>query len=170
MISILVAADPNGVIGNGQKIPWHLPEDLKLFKKRTLGSSIIMGRLTYESLPRRPLIGRVNYVVSRGPAQYTPHRNLDETLAGPIWVNSVEAAVEDAKKNQMDDGSPKPIWIIGGEQIYNLALKANLVERIVLSRVHQAAEGDKFFIVPAGWQEVERENHTGFDVIHFVKG
>jgi dihydrofolate reductase len=169
MISIIVAATPSGVIGSGNSIPWRLPEDLKLFKSRTLGSSIIMGKNTWDSLPRKPLIGRVNYVISRGPAQYAPHRNLDETLAGPIWSSLLQEAITDAQQNKADDGEVRPIFIIGGAQIYELALKEDLVERIILSRLHEEFQGDKFFKVPDNWIEVQKENYSDFDVVHFER-
>ncbi len=170
MISIIVAADPKGVIGKGNTIPWHISEDLKLFKKRTLNSSIIMGRLTWDSLPRRPLLGRVNYIVSRGPARPCPHTCLEESLAGPIWCKTLEDAVKDALCNKTDEGKQKEIFIIGGEQIYKLAMESGIVDRVILSRVHQEYEGDRYFHIPDNWSPVEKEIYEGFDVIHFLKG
>lgn len=163
MISILVACDPNGVIGKGNQIPWYLPADLKLFKHRTLGSSVIMGRKTWDSLPKKPLIGRVNYVVSHGEAHACPHTCLAESLAGPVWCKTLEGAIEDANKNK------KEIYIIGGEQIYKAALDLGVVNRIIMSRLPNTYEGDHFFHLPADWRECEREDHGEFDVIYFVK-
>jgi dihydrofolate reductase len=165
MISIIVAADLNGVIGCGDTIPWHIPSDLKLFKQRTLGHSVILGRKTWDSLPRKPLPGRVNYVISRGPAPESCHRCFEDSLAGPLWFKSFDEAVEDAKKNKGKD-----IFIIGGEQIYKLALDANIVQRIILSRVQDIYEGDHYFHLPAGWIASEIEKHEGFDVVYFIKG
>lgn len=169
MISLLVATDPRGVIGNKGKIPWYIPLDLQLFKNRTMGSSIIMGRVTYQSLPVRPLLGRVNYVVSHTKAPVCPHRSMAESLAGPIWCKSFDEAITDAKKNTKSDGTQKEIFVIGGEQIYKLALESGIVERIILSRIRKEYDGDRFFHVPDGWAETEKESHDDFDIIHFMK-
>src|SRR5579872_1932386 len=110
MISIIVAADPNGVIGKENTIPWYLPEDLKLFKRRTMGSSIIMGHKTWNSLPKKPLVGRINYVISRGAGEPTHHTCLEESLAGPIWCKSLQSAIEDARRNKNEEGNVREIF------------------------------------------------------------
>lgn len=170
MISIIVAADPNGVIGKGNAIPWHIPADLKLFKKRTLGGSIIMGRKTWESLPRKPLVGRINFVISRGDGEPTRHTCLEESLAGPLWFKSLDAALREAQLFKDEEGRVREVFIIGGEQIYQLALEMGVVDQIILSRLHQTYEGDRHFHMPAGWVESGKENHGEFDVIYFLKG
>lgn len=170
MISIIVATDPNGVIGKGNTIPWYIPEDLKLFKKRTFGSCIIMGRKTWESLPRKPLIGRINFIISHGPGEPTRHTCLEESLAGPIWFKSLEAALKEAPLFEDEEGKKREVFIIGGEQIYNLALEMGVVDRIVLSRLHQTYEGDRYFHIPSGWVESGKEDHGDFDVFYFLKG
>ena len=152
IISILVAADPNGVIGKDNTIPWHISDDLKLFKRRTLGSTIIMGRNTWDSLPKKPLSGRANIVVSR---------NIKE-LSGAICCSSLEEAIS---KSTTED-----VFIIGGEQIYNLTLKLNLANRIILSRVRKKYEGNKFFHVPEDWRQVEKDVFPDFDVIYYSRG
>jgi len=169
MISIIVASDPNGVIGKGNAIPWHIPEDLKLFKQRTMGSSIIMGRLTWDSLPRKPLLGRVNYIVSRGEARPCPHTCLEESLAGPIWCKSLPEAIKDAELMKDDHGITRPIYIIGGEQIYQMALELDCVDRIILSRLKKEHEGDRYFKIPSNWMELDVECHSEFDVVWLGK-
>jgi len=158
MIYLIVATDPNGVIGKGNTIPWHLPEDLKLFKSRTIGSSIIMGRNTWDSLPKKPLPGRRNYVLSRKV------ESLMFEMDNISWCNSLEVAIRDASKHTKD------VFIIGGEQVYNLALEKNVVDRIILSKVNKSYDGDRYFKIPENWVEYQKENHEGFDVAYFIKG
>lgn len=146
MINIIVATDPNGVIGKDNKLCWNVPEDLKLFKKRTLNSSIIMGRLTWNSLPKKPLPNRTNYIISR-----------DHQEPEGIWCKSLEEAIEKAKGTEIN--------VIGGEQIYKLALP--LADRIILSKIHKEYEGNKYFNIPWDWVEYDRENYDEFDVIYY---
>ena len=169
MISIIVASDPNGIIGKGNTIPWYLPADLKFFKQRTMGSSIVMGRLTWDSLPKKPLLGRVNYVISRSDAHPTCHSCLAESLAGPLWFHSLQEAIEDAKLNKQDDGTQKQIYIIGGEQIYKLALELNLVDQIILTRISTCYEGDHYFNIPPNWVLWDKEDHDGFSILRYGK-
>lgn len=149
MINIIVATDQNGVIGKDNGIPWHLPADLKLFKQRTTGSGIIMGRATWDSLPKKPLPNRINCVISRTKTDG--------------WFQSLAEAI-DYLKNKTKD-----IFIIGGEQIYALALQQNLVDSIILTRVKGEYEGDKFFFVPPEWEARIKEENDGFDVFHYWK-
>jgi dihydrofolate reductase len=101
MIGAFVAISANGVIGVNGGLPWHYSEDLKRFKKTTMGASIIMGRKTWDSLPKRPLAGRRNIVISRSKVEGVEHY---DTIEDAIAV------------------SPEPIWIIGGAEIYQLAM------------------------------------------------
>ena len=147
MISIIVAADENNVIGKDNELIWHLPDDLKFFKEKTSGHAIIMGRKTYESVGR-PLPNRTNIIITR-----------DENFKaeGCHVVNSLEDALVLAK----DDNEA---FIVGGEQIYRLALP--LVDRIYLTRVHHSFDGDRHFPkLGSEWKEVETITHTQ-DVKH----
>ncbi len=164
MAILIVAADENGVIGDGNKLPWRIPEELKLFRERTTGHSVIMGRKTWESIPKsfKPLPGRVNYVVSRQKIIADPHRTIEEGLCGPLFFTSLAEALNDAAKN-----FGKKIFIIGGEEIYKLALEMMCVDLIMLSRIKGKHKGDKFFHVPPTFQEVYREHKEGFDVVHY---
>jgi dihydrofolate reductase len=170
MVSIIVAADPNGVIGKGNTIPWYLPEDLKLFKKRTLGSSIVMGHHTWDSLPKKPLVGRINFIISHGPGEPTRHTCLEESLAGPLWYKSLDTALKETQLFSDEAGHIRDVFIIGGEQIYNLALEMGVVDQIILSRLHKTYEGDHHFYIPKGWVESGKEAHEDFDVFYFLKG
>jgi dihydrofolate reductase len=140
MITLVVAAAGNGVIGKDGAIPWRLPEDLKRFKALTLGHTVVMGRKTWDSLParNRPLPGRRNIVVTRE--------------AGWRAEGAEAASLEAALKSAGD------VFVIGGGEIYRAALP--LADRIELTEVQGAFEGDAHFAFDrAEWREVAREDH-----------
>ena len=122
----IAAIDENNVLGKDNQLIWHLPEDLMRFKRLTTGHAIIMGRKTFESLPKA-LPNRHNIVVTR---------NQDYSKDGITVCNSLEAAIECAK----DDKQP---FVIGGGQIYEQAIE--LASKIELTRIHSQFEGDVFF-------------------------
>src|SRR3989344_279751 len=103
IISIIAAISENGVIGNENKLLWHIPEDMKRFKEKTFGHPVIMGRKTYASIGH-PLSNRTNIIVTR---------NKTYRVYGGKVVHSIEAAIEEAKKYEQDE-----IFVIGGGQIY----------------------------------------------------
>ncbi len=129
-ISIIVAVAENNVIGNNNKLIWHISEDLKRFKKLTTGHPVIMGRKTYESLPFKPLPKRKNIVISS-------QKNLK--FDGAVIVNSVNKALEECKKE-------KEVFICGGAEIYKLFLP--LADKLYITKVHKTFEGDTFFPEP----------------------
>ena len=144
IIHAIVAIDENGAIGRQGELLCHLPADMRHFKEVTMGNSIIMGRKTFESFPRRPLPGRQNIVITRDPKWAYPGvtvtHNLDEAIA---------AAPTDT------------VFIIGGAQIYELAMPR--VEVLHLTRIHARwASADVFFpkLDMSQWQEVSREHHV----------
>lgn len=149
ILSIMVAMSENRVIGINNQLPWHLPEDLKYFKRVTMGHPIIMGRKTYESIGR-PLPGRTNIVVTRQP---------DWSAEGVVVARGVEQALEKAESQARRDGKDEMI-LIGGEELFRQAL--HKVNRLYLTQVQAEIEGDAFFpeIEPSQWQEVERHNHS----------
>jgi len=160
MVSIIVASDPKGVIGKDGGLPWYNKEDLKLFKERTTGNIIIMGRITWDSLPKKPLPNRMNVVITRNKDLLAIE---PENLDGPHFYPSLEEAVADMKL--LPD---KQIFVIGGEQIYKNALEKNLVNEIILSRMKERHEGDRFFpSLGPSWKLGKMEAHDGFDVLHF---
>ena len=144
-VSLIVAAAENGVIGKDNDLIWHLPKDMRFFKETTLNHHVIMGRKNFESIPHkyRPLPNRINIVITR---------QTDYKADGCVVVNSVVAALEIAKEN----GDKEP-FIIGGGQIYKLALEASLVDKIYLTKVHHAFDGDTFFPeLNNKWKEVNK--------------
>ena len=122
-VSLIVAVSENGVIGKSNDLIWHLPKDMKFFKDTTLGHHVIMGRKNFESIPHKysPLPNRTNVVITR---------QISYKAEGCVVVNSVEAALEIVKNNR--DTEP---FIIGGGQIYKIALENNLVDRIYLTKI-----------------------------------
>ncbi len=125
MISIIVAVAENGVIGDKNRLLWHISEDLRHFKRITTGHPVVMGRKTWESLGR-PLPGRENVVVSR----------QELTLEGARTVHSLDEAYALFPPEE-------EVFVIGGAQIYGEALRA--ADRFYLTRVHRAYEGDTLF-------------------------
>ncbi len=139
ILSLLVAADEQNVIGKDNQLPWHLPNDLKYFKNQTWGMPILMGRKTFESIGK-PLPGRKSIVISR---------NSNWNQEGVTLVHSIEEAIQ--KTQELD---VKEIFVIGGAQIFESAFP--LADRIYLTRIHHRFEGDVFFpeIPAANWEMV----------------
>ncbi|AYC29445.1 dihydrofolate reductase [Paenisporosarcina cavernae] len=127
MISLIVAHDPNRVIGRENKMPWHIPEDLAYFKKMTLNKPVIMGRKTFESIGRA-LPNRENIVVTRNKELVIPHVKV---------VHSLQDAVETAEKME------KEVMVIGGEQIFRFALP--LADRLYITFIQTSFTGDTYF-------------------------
>ena len=150
MISLIVAAAENGVIGRQGELPWRLSDDLRRFKAITMGKPIVMGRKTWESIGR-PLPGRHNIVITRQPGY---------AAEGCDVVSSVDAAIAAS-------GDADEIMIIGGSEIYELFLRR--AERIYLTRVHATLEGDARFMLPgtSDWRLVSDERHAADDSNEF---
>ena len=141
-INLIAAMTRNRVIGRGNAMPWHLPEDLRRFRQLTLGHPVIMGRKTHESIGR-PLPGRENIVISR---------RSDRVLPGIRLAGSLEEALGDAQA--------KPVFVIGGGEIYRLAMP--FADRIHLTEIAIEIDGDAHFpeIDPSEWMEIARETSS----------
>lgn len=157
VVSIAVAMAETRVIGRDGGLPWRLSSDLKRFKAVTMGSPVIMGRKTYDSIGK-PLPGRLNIVVTR---------NVDWSAEGVLRVGSLEAAVElatvhleSAEPDPADPEAPLPneMFVIGGGQIFGPAMA--LADRLYVTHVLAEIEGDTHFpaIEPAVWEEVSSED------------
>ena len=149
-ISIIVAMSKNFVIGLNNKLPWHITEDLKNFKKTTVNHCVIMGRKTYDSIGK-PLKDRRNIVISR---------NKLLLIDGVDVVNSLEKAISLVEE-------PNEIFIIGGEQIYQIAL--SLATHLYVTKVHDHYKGDAFFpeYDQKAWIEIDREDHVSESKLKF---
>ena len=137
----------NGVIGRDGSLPWRLGADMRRFRALTLGKPVIMGRKTWESLPRRPLPGRLNIVLSRRPEYEAP---------GAVVCDDWTEAVEIAREQAAEDGTDE-VCVIGGADLFALALPR--AARIYLTEVEGEPAGD--IAMPAldetGWRAVSRE-------------
>jgi dihydrofolate reductase len=143
MITLIAAIAENDALGKNNDLIWHLPNDFKRFKAVTSGHHIIMGRKTFESFPK-PLPNRTHVIITRNEA-YHPE--------GCIVVNSMEKALEICPKEA-------PIYIIGGGEIYALAMP--FADKLDVTRVHHEFEADTFFpkIDRTKWELVNTEKHS----------
>jgi dihydrofolate reductase len=143
-ISLVLAVASNGTIGADGGMPWRIPDDMKHFKAVTMGKPIVMGRKTWDSFPKKPLPGRTNIVITRDPGW---------RAEGAVVAHSLDDAFAKA-------GEAEEIAVIGGAQIYRLALpRADLVH---LTQVHRDFAGDTHMPLfdKARWRETTREDRT----------
>ena len=156
-VYLVAAVAANGIIGKDGKLPWHLPEDLKHFKRVTLGHPVIMGRKTWESL-KGPLPGRENIVITRQTGYDAP---------GAALARSLEAALA------LCAGEPVA-FVIGGEEVFRDALP--VAAGLILTEIKQDFPGDSRFpdYDRSKWKETQREAHTAesgmrFDFVLYEK-
>ncbi|MDO5686665.1 MAG: dihydrofolate reductase [Neisseria sp.] len=159
MITLVAAVAKNGCIGSGNAMPWHIPEDFAFFKQYTTGKPVLMGRKTWESLPRKPLPSRHNIVISR---------QADFAAEGASVVGSLQAGLDLCR-------DAAEIIIMGGAQIYAQALP--LATDLRLTEVDLSVAGDAFFpsLTADAWQEIERSeqvssNGIRFALVHYRRG
>jgi dihydrofolate reductase len=154
-IYLIAAVDENGIIGDSQSntIPWYLPEDLKRFKALTADNVVIMGRKTWESLPRKPLPERFNVVLTKDVMEFC------STIKGTpphLVTDDFDHAIKMMK--ELYDS----IFIIGGAKIYEAAIRKNLATGIFLTRVHLSSGGDvKFPELSENWVKKSALKHEG---------
>ena len=146
ILAAVVAVAKNGVIGRDGDLPWRIPSDLKRFKETTLGKPVIMGRKTWESLPKKPLPGRANYVVSA---------TLPGVEGAQVFAAAEEAlaaATREAQRAGVDE-----VCLIGGARLYADLLERT--QRIYLTQIDLAPDGDAHFprLDPKQWREVSAE-------------
>jgi dihydrofolate reductase len=143
-ITAIVAVGKNNVIGKDNQIPWYLPEDLKWFKKQTLGHAVVMGRKCFESIGR-PLPKRTNIIITR---------DIFYLVQGCQVAHSISDALQLAK----NEGETE-VFIIGGGEIYTQTL--SIYDKIILTEVEIEAEGDVFFpeIDASDWKMTFEEKH-----------
>ena len=155
MLSLIAAVAKNNCIGQSNRLPWHIPEDLKRFKELTTGKIVLMGRKTWESIPEkfRPLPNRKNIIITRQKDYSAP--------AGVEIYQDIDAALT-AHPDQ-------EIMVMGGAEIYRQTIDRAI--KLYITEVNQTVDGDVFFpeIDPTMWKEVERENHAGFSFVKYNK-
>ena len=136
---MIAAMAKNRVIGKDNSIPWHISEDFRYFKKMTLNKPIIMGRKTFESLPGI-LPKRAHLIVSRDPAYATTEERCTIYDSLPRVLNSLRNTTINADLNPENEA-----FVIGGAQIYQLALDLRMVDKIYLTYINKEFDGDTFF-------------------------
>lgn len=159
--SIIAAVSENNAIGNNNKIPWHLPQDLKLFKSLTLGGIIIMGRLTYESIGK-PLPGRTTIVISSDPAGFMK----DKSSAQLHCTSSLKEALKLAGEFKL--ANEAGIFVAGGASVYKQAMDE--AERLYISRIPGIYKADTFFPeIDQHWQLESQTDYDGFNLETYTK-
>ena len=153
-IAFVLARARNGVIGKDNALPWRIPEDMRRFKAITMGRPLVMGRKTWESLPKKPLPGRTNIVVTR---------DQNFKAEGAVIAHSLEDALARAAFEK-----PEEIAVIGGAEIYKALLPR--ATRIHLTEIDADFEGDATMAAfdPKDWREVTRENHKTPDGLAYA--
>ncbi|MCX7875523.1 MAG: dihydrofolate reductase [Melioribacteraceae bacterium] len=151
---IIAAVSKNFVIGRGNKIPWLIKDELKHFRKTTIGFPVIMGRNTWESLSK-PLEKRINIILSK--------RKLKNKSEEIITFNSFKKAIEYCERNKFEK-----CYIIGGEKVYNHAIK--FADKIILSIVSKKVSGDKYFPkIDSKWNLIETKYYDDFIVHTYIR-
>ncbi|MFP8890465.1 dihydrofolate reductase [Natrialbaceae archaeon A-CW2] len=160
----IVAVAENGIIGRDGEMPWHVPEDLAHFKRKTTGHPVIMGRVTYEGIVEalgEPLPERTSIVLTS--------RDL-ETPENAVVASSLVEAVAAAERAAGDrHGGIERAFVAGGATVYEQFLPA--LDRLVITEIHDRPEGDTSFPdwVRDEWEEVEREERDGFAFLEYVR-
>ena len=153
-LAAIVAHDPNLVIGKDGELPWHYSEDLKYFKRTTMGHPLIMGRVVFEELDEKPLPGRENIVLSRS-------KSYDQV---PTY-SSFDDAIESVKDEEV-------VFLIGGGKIYSQFL--DRVDKLYVTEIHQEFEGDTHFPeyrdeIGTVWKEVMREDNQDLSFVVYER-
>ncbi len=155
MIALVAAIAKNNCIGVDNDLPWHLPEDLKHFKKLTSGKTVLMGRKTWESLPEkfRPLPNRTNIVITRQATYSVPE--------GVELYTSIDAALDAHKKED--------VMVIGGAQIYSQTIQS--ADLLYITHVETTVDGHAFFpaIDPTQWKVTEKDPREGFSFVTYER-
>ncbi len=150
MITLIAAIDRGRVIGKDDTIPWHIPADFRHFKETTMGHPIIMGRKTYFSLPKRPLPGRENLVVTRG-----------EEIAGVKNFPDIESAIDEGNRIS------KEVFVIGGQSIYEQTIE--IADRLLITHVEGTHDGNFFFPAIGGqWNPHILCEGEGFQIVEYL--
>jgi dihydrofolate reductase len=152
-LNLIYASAANGVIGQDNAMPWHLPEDLAHFKRVTMGCPVIMGRKTWDSLPERfrPLPGRDNIVITRDRTWQSPGARVAHSLNEAVALCA----------------SAPQVWVMGGAQIYALALP--LAHRVVVTEIDQDFAGDAWApTLGPEWRETDRQSHSSASGLRFA--
>lgn len=167
MVGVIVALDKNYLIGKNNQIPWNVPEDLNLFKEKTTGNFIIMGRKTFESIGR-PLPNRVNIIISNTMENDFDFQELtfEELLNKIVIFHSIEEGISFCKKF-----SKKDIFIIGGAKIYQEVISKNIFDKLCISHIEGNFKGDIYFpkINFEDYKNIFEKKYKGFTYREYTK-
>lgn len=146
-VIVIAAVAKNNIIGKNGKIPWHIKDDFQHFKKATINHPVIMGSKTYESLPVKPLPGRLNIVLN-------PDKNY--AITGAIVKHSFDEAIKYCQKFPQ-------VFIIGGKSVYELGIK--IADELELTKINKSYDGDVYFpeVNFDNWKLISKEDRTGDD-------
>jgi dihydrofolate reductase len=149
---MIAAVARNNVIGNGESMPWHLPEDLQHFKATTLGHTMIMGRRTFEAIGR-VLPGRRTIVITRQPEWRHPGVETAHSLADAFFLA----------------GPGDEVFVVGGGEVYREAMP--YAARLVITHVDRSPDGSVTFpeIDPDAWRETSRSDHEGYSIVTYER-
>lgn len=165
IVSIIAAISKNGVIGSNNKIPWKSKEDMAFFKAMTMDCPVIMGRKTWDSLNKKPLVGRFNIVVTSNKEL---HGMIADNPDGPLFIDSVPHALQLMENNKIER-----TWIIGGQKVYEDSLSLGLVDEMYLNVMKlDNVQGDAYFpfIEKSHWQvEPNDKKYNDFDSFLYTK-
>lgn len=146
-LTLVVAVAKNGVIGRDGELPWRISSDMKRFKAATMGKPVLMGRKTWDSLPRKPLPGRQNLILTRDP----------NFMAQEAWVYTDLVGMLAAGRAMAEAAGAEEVCIIGGAQLFNAVLPQ--ADRIILTEVNLSPQGDaRLDLDLSTWREVSREH------------
>jgi dihydrofolate reductase len=152
---IIAAVAENNVIGKDGEIPWHIPEDLQHFKKKTTGNTVVMGRKTFQSLPEsfKPLPNRQNIVLTNS--------NFEPKNESVVLANSLNDAWQKAKNEK--------VFIIGGERVYKQTMKE--ADKIILTEIEKRYDGDTYFpkFSKDDWTKKEKDQRDGFKFVEYTR-
>lgn len=152
---IIAAHDPNLVIGNNGRLPWSIPEDLKHFKRVTMGHPLLMGRGVFEEIGEKPLPGRENFVLtSRNYPNVATFKSIEEATS---YFGNFEI---------------ETVFIIGGGEIYKQML--HLADKLIITLIHKSYDGDVFFPeyrpdIGKTWKEISREDYDGYSFVEYER-
>jgi dihydrofolate reductase len=154
-IALIVAMSEDGTIGDKGNVPWHISDDLKRFKRLTMGHPVIMGRKTYESIGK-PLPGRSNIVLTRKADFRTP--------AEVLRFGNIEAVLDHCRQQQ-----EALVFVIGGAEVYRLSLP--LADQLFVTEVHRRVDGDTKFpdYDRSQWTESAREDGPGYSFVEYAR-
>ena len=164
--SLIVAMDANRGIGKNNDLMWHLPKDMKFFKDTTQGQIVVMGRKNYDSIPEkyRPLPNRLNVILTR---------NKDFKAPNCLVFHSLNACLDYFKEETL-----RTVFIIGGGEIYRMALDSNVIDEMFITHVHQNYDAETFFPVfqEENWesrivfeQDKDAQHESAFTVMHYKR-